>query len=35
MKCHCKVVNACNPGVPQKALSERSQSCYSREPEIT
>ena len=26
MKCDCKVVYACNPGVPQKALSERSKS---------
>ena len=35
MKCDCKIVYACNPGVPQKALSERSKSCYWREPEIT
>ena len=26
MKCDCKVVYACNPDVPQKDLSERSQS---------
>ena len=26
-KCDCKVVYACNPDVPQKALSERSLSC--------
>ena len=26
MKCDCKAVNARNPGVPQKALSDRSQS---------
>ena len=26
MKCNCKVVYARNPGVPQKALSERSES---------
>ena len=26
MKCDCKVVYAYNPGVPQKALSERSKS---------
>ena len=26
MKCDCKVVYACNLDVPQKVLSERSQS---------
>ena len=26
MTCDCKVVYACNPDVPQKDLSERSQS---------
>ena len=26
MKCDCKAVYACNPDVPQKPLSERSQS---------
>ena len=26
MKCDCKVAQARNPDVPQKALSERSQS---------
>ena len=26
MKCYCKVVYASNPEVPQKALSDRSES---------
>ena len=31
MKCDSKVVYACNPDVPQKALSERSQSYVIEE----